>query len=185
MPIPHSETRCSRTGRTPWQSSSVLPMLLFFFLGTSRTHDINRFDIKSVFPGPKAASQQISRTNFHLLRPECAPTPPKPGLSLAKQFPLRGAARPLPAPRLPGSIHLIPHSLPPSFSKGHFVDPYANALAKLRCVPKLSTPPPAGLAAPPTLTTHKEPLRTEYPTSAAASSSPCSRVPLLALTVDV
>lgn len=112
MPTPHSETRCRCTGRHLGKAPPFYHGCFSSSLGHRGYMVINRC-LKGVFPVPKAANKQVSRADLHLLRPECAPILAHPGLSLAKQFPLRGAPHPLPAPRLPGSVHLV--ALPSSF----------------------------------------------------------------------
>lgn len=113
MPIPHSETRRPCTGKSPFHNTAAFPLPWDMMEGCC--HRWDQQVSEEHFPCTQSC-QQVSETNFHLLRPGCAACPqPHPGLSLAKPFPLRGAPHPLPAPRLPGSIHLIslPFFLPP------------------------------------------------------------------------
>lgn len=76
-------------------------------------------------------------------------------------------------------------SLPPSFWKGHFANPYAPALARL--LPFLARHLQVWLHRPssPTPRSLRSLCAPSTPTFAAASSIPCSRIPRLALTVDV
>lgn len=162
MPIPHRDQMLLHW-QAPWQSFSFLSQLLSFFLGTSRRavaiHAINRC-LQSVFPVPKAANRSPDQTFRRL---DELPTPSPAFFGQAISASLSSSPTSSATPSWVNTPHLPP-SHPPSFSKGHFTNPYASTLAMLRCVPNLSTPPPAGLAPLSTLTTPKEPaipLRTE------------------------
>lgn len=108
--------------------------------------------------------QQVSRSNLHLLRGlDERPTPSWAFFGQAISALLSSSPTSSATPSWVNTLHL-PSSLPPSFSKEHFANPYASALAMLQYVPNLYAPPPAGLAPLSTLAIPKEPvipLRTE------------------------
>lgn len=86
--------------------------------------------------------QQVSGTNFHLLRPGCAPYPPAPPRAFFGQA-ISASWSSSPTSSATPSWVITPHLPPcflPSSSKGHLANPSASARVVLRCVP-LAFPP--------------------------------------------